>query len=387
MLYFKNAKVILPDRIADTVVAVRDSKIAGLTDRFDKADGDTVVDCGGNYLSPGFVDLHVHGGGGYNAMSGRAEDVVKMCACQARHGTTSIVPTTLAAPVKKLREAMSAVSQAKKTCTDCDILGIFLEGPFLSQSKRGAQSASDLLVPDKENIHELLDFNDDILMMGAAPEIEGGLELGREIAKRGVIASVAHSDADYSVAEEALAYGYSDVTHLYNACSGAGKKDGVRTAGVVEAALANRGYTVQFIADLHHLPVGLLKLIYAVKGPDQAYAVSDGLESAGIEMKQGEVYTQENGVKTVFDNGVMKVADMSCLAGSCATMSVLMKNLWLTAGIPLYDAVRMTSATPARVAGFGAVKGRIAAGYDADLVVFDSGAKVQSVYKGGKKLD
>ena len=221
-------------------------------------------------------------------------------------------------------------------------------------------------------------------MMGAAPELEGSFELAEEMQKRGIVASCAHSDASYEIAEEALEHGFSDVTHLYSACSAMRKNGIFREVGVVEAALANDGYTTQFIADLRHLPAGALKLIYKCKGANRAYCITDGLEYAATDMEEGIVIMQENGLAVVYEDNVMKLADRSCLAGSVATCNMLVRNLWKICDIPLPDVIKMASTTPLKVIGKDDQKGRIKVGYDSDLVVFDEDVNVKLVSVGDK---
>lgn len=383
MRYYINAKIITPDKIIEgKTVATENGKIVGIVSEYN-TESNEIIDCEGKYLSPGFADIHVHGGGGYSAM-GTPDEIVKMCTAHALRGTTSILPTTLAAPIPQLKRVIKNIETAQKMCTDSNILGVHLEGPFISLNMKGAQSPENILVPTKENVSDLLDSSDIIRIIGAAPEIENGFIVGEEAAKRGIIASVAHSDGDYSDTEEALKHGYSDVTHIYSACSGMRKIGIFRHAGVVEAGLSLDGYTTQFIADLRHLPYGVLKLIYKSKGADKAYAISDGLEYSALDMAEGTVILQENGLEVVYEDSVMKLADRSCLAGSVATSNVLVRNMYKAAGIPLTDAVKMASLTPLSVIGFDDRKGKIEKGYDEDLIIFDNDINVSFVSVNGK---
>lgn len=383
MTLFTNARLVFSDKVRRSSLLVKDSKIIAIGERIDEQNCE-IVDCGGMYLSPGFIDLHVHGGGGFSAMSSNPDDIISMCRAHAHHGTTSICPTTLAASTDKILAAIKAISKAKKVCTDSNILGVHLEGPYLAYEQRGAQSADNIITPSDFSPDNFFECSDDIVMIGAAPEIEGGLELGAEISKRGIVASVAHSDARFSTVEEALHYGYSDITHIFSACSTITRENLLRVGGVVEAGLALEGYTTQFIADLRHLPSELIRLIYNCKGSDGAYAITDGLEFAAWDMEEGQVYTQENGVDVVFDDGVMKLADYSSLAGSVASTAALVRNMFVHSSIPLYDAVRMMSLTPAKVAKVDDRKGKLQVGHDADLVLFDEDVNVKLVAINGK---
>lgn len=387
MLFIKNGVLLTPlCKENDKIIAVDHGKITGIHDRLDLPQGSEVIDAQGLYIAPGFIDIHVHGGGGYGVMSGRADDIIKMCGAHARYGTTSILPTTLASPIPKLMHVIDAVKEAQQRCDTAHILGIHLEGPFLAKSQKGAQSEDDILVPAKHDYRALLDYWDGIKIMGAAPETRGGMALGRELRKRGILASVAHSDATYDEMIEAITYGYSDVTHLYSGCSSVIRKNGYRIAGVVEAGLLCDELTVQIIADLKHLPVALLKLIYKCKGADRISLITDGLEYAASTLEEGTVYRQENGVETVYEDGVMKLMDRQAFAGSVATSSRLVRNMYLHADVPLLDAVKMATMTPAKLAGVSLCKGCIAPGYDADLTIFDKDVCVKAVIVSGKTV-
>lgn len=383
MRYYINAKIVTTDKITENKnVVTHNGIIKKITDEKPSAD-DEIIDCKGRYLSPGFADIHVHGGGGYSAM-GSVEDVVKMCRAHALRGTTSILPTTLASPIDRLKESIKNIEEAQKISTDSNILGVHLEGPFISMKMKGAQSPENILIPTKESVCELLGSSDIIKIIGAAPEVENGFIVGEYAAKKGIVASVAHSDADYSVIEKALEHGFSDVTHIYSACSGMRKTGIFRQVGVVEAGLSLDGYTTQFICDLRHLPYGAIKLIYKAKGADKAYAISDGLEYSALDMNEGTVFTQENGQSVIYEDSVMKLADRSCLAGSVATSSVLVKNMYKHCDIPLTDAVKMASLTPLRVIGCDKHKGKIQEGYDEDIILFDEDINVSFVCVKGK---
>lgn len=382
---FKNAKLLSPIYSGEGFVLVDGKKIAGVEKRLDITPDMEIIDGQGMFLSPGFVDIHVHGGGGYGTMSCNPQDIIKMCEAHAKHGTTSILPTTLAAPVEHLKRAVGAVKKAKEISVYDNILGIHLEGPFLAKSQKGAQSEDSILTPTKETVAELLDCWEGIRMVGAAPEVCGCLELGRELKRRNITASVAHSDADYEQMLRAIESGYSDVTHIYSGCSSVIRKNGYRVAGVVEAGLLCDELTVQIIADLKHLPVALLKLIYKCKGADKISLITDGLDYSASHLEEGTVYTQENGIQTVYEDGVMKLLDRQAFAGSVATSNRLVYNMYKHADVPILDAVKMATLTPAKVIG-ATNKGMIAKGYDADLILFDDNINVKYVMISGEEM-
>ena len=386
MILFKNAEVILEDRTERLCVLVDGKKIVKIANDIAVHEGTQVIDCEGLYLSPGFIDLHVHGGGGISAMCCDSEKIKAMARAHALHGTTSILPTTLAAPVNQLLKAAEHIKKAAETCDYGNIVGIHFEGPYLSPENRGAQSADNILSPLKDDPTPLLECWDKVKMMGVAPEIDGAFALGEKLKEKGIVASVAHTKADYDTAIEALDHGFSDVTHLYNACTSCFKRGIFRVAGVVEAALTDDRYTTQVIADLRHLPLGVLKLIYKCKGADKMYVITDGLEFSASDLKDGEVCMQENGVEVVYEDEVMKVADRSCLAGSAATTDRLVRNMYKSVGAPIWDAVKTASATPARVIGIDGEKGYIKEGYDADILLYDDDINIKKVMVMGKMI-
>lgn len=377
------AKVLLPEGVRQKQAVVRDGRVAEVADHVPFEPGDRVIRAEGLYLSPGFVDIHVHGGGGRSAMSGKAEDVVAMANAHARFGTTSIVPTTLASPLPRLLGAVEGIREASGMPCDAAILGVHLEGPCLSPAQAGAQSPEDLKIPAETDLTPLLDaWPEGVRMMGAAPELPGGMELGDLLAGRGVVASIAHSDAVYGQVEEAMRHGYSDVTHLYSGCSGMIRVHSYRVPGVIEAGLNLDGLTVQVIADGKHLPKELLQLIWRCKGPDGIELITDGLEFSAARLAEGTVYRQLNGVETVYEDGVMKLPSRESFAGSVATMHRCVRTM-VRAGVPLPQAVRMASENPARRIG-AARKGRVAPGMDADLVLMDEDLNLLWVMSGGR---
>ncbi len=196
---------------------------------------------------------------------------------------------------------------------------------------------------------------------------------------------MAHSDASYEEIRRAVSLGFSDVTHIYSGCSSVVRKMGFRVAGVVEAGLLLDELSVTAIADLCHLPTALLALIYKCKGADKMSLITDALEPAGTELADGTVYMQKNGVPAIYEDGVMKLADRTAFAGSVATMDGLVRNMKNAIGIPLHEAVKMASATPASVIG-AKTKGNIALGYDADLLLFDEDVNIRRVFVCGEEV-
>lgn len=384
MLYqILNAKILTPLEETAGAVVVRDGRFAEISAR--PLDGVPSVDARGLYLAPGFIDLHVHGGGRCTPMSGRAQDVLAMCRAHALRGTTSILPTTLAAPKDMLLRAVSAIEEARRADAPFRILGAHMEGPCLNPAQAGAQAPGALTLPKDLNLDEFLDACPSVRMMGVAPELDGGMALGDRLAEKSIVASIAHSNATYDQVVEAAAHGYRDITHLYSACSGIVRVGGFRVPGVIEAGLNLDEYTVQVIADGRHLPIPLLQLIYRCRGAENIILITDGLEfAAADDLKEGEIYTQFNGVRALYEDGVMKLPDRTAFAGSAATMDRLVFHM-RKAGVPMAEAVRMATLNPAMRIGETKL-GRIAPGCAADFVLFDDDINVKLVATGGRAL-
>ncbi len=363
-------KVLTPEGCTRGQVIVEGQRILGVEEHYDLTPQDQLIDAPLDTLSPGFVDVHVHGGGGFSVNSGNSDDVIAMAKAHASFGTTSVLPTTLAAPMEQLLGAVSAVRDAVKRIKGASILGVHLEGPCLNPLQSGAQAPGSLLVPAETDVTPLLDaWPEGLRMMGAAPELAGGMLLGEALCKRGVTASIAHSDATYYEVQEAIRHGYSNVTHLYSSCSGLKRVNSYRIPGVIEAGLNLDELTVQVIADGKHLPMELLQLIYRCKGADRIQLITDGLEFSASELQEGTVYRQLNGMDALYEDGVMKLTNRQSFAGSVATLSRCVKNM-VSAGVKLPEAVRMASENPARLVG-AKRKGAIAPGMDADLVLLN----------------
>ena len=386
----QNGPVITPFRTIPTGgVLIENGKIAEILERplADVPAGVTVIDAGGRNISPGFVDIHVHGGGGHGFFTATPDEIGKICHAHSKYGTTSMLPTTWAAPIDDICTAVGSIRKAAEiNAPGAQIIGVHLEGPFFSLAQRGAQAAEYIICPNEENTARLLDsWPGGIRMMGAAPEIDGALKLGTELVKHGVVASIAHSDATFGDIERAMDYGYSDVTHLYSGCSHVHRVNAYRTAGVVEAGLYFDELTAQVIADGKHLPPSLLRLIYKCKGADRIALISDGLDPSASEMAEGTIFTQRNGAQFIIEDDVMKVLDRQSFAGSTATMSRLVRNMVQLANVPLMEAVQMASMTPANIIG-ARHKGRLSPGCDADVILFDGDVNVSYVMVQGREV-
>ena len=336
------------------------------------------IDADGLYVSPGFIDLHVHGGGGFDFLDGTVEAFHSIARLHGMHGTTALLPTSTTCPREELKRFFQTYKEAVSLpYKGAAMLGIHAEGPFFSPAQAGAQDPSFLQLPTRENVRELLDGSDAILRVSAAPELEGTLELGKELSRRGILASIGHTNASSEECEAAAKAGYSLMTHFYGAMSSVVRKNAFRVAGAVEAGYLMDDMDVEIIADGCHLPTSLLRLIYKIKGPQHIALCTDAIRAAGMPEGEYLLGSQSSGQRIIVEDGVAKLPDRSAFAGSTATTDRLVHTMAAVPGVGLENAVRMMTATPARILGLQGKKGVLAKGADADIVLFDSGVNVR----------
>ena len=346
-----------------------------------------VIDAKGLFISPGFIDIHVHGGGGQDFMIGDQGSNEIICKTHLRHGTTTIVPTLSTSDRASFEHALKGITTSSTAMRGGpNIPGVHMEGPYFAQSQRGAQAAHFIRNPDPEEYLSLLELFPNIIRWAAAPELPGALKMGRDLSRRGVHMSIGHSDALYD--EVLLAYenGYDCITHLYSATSMVKRINAFRYAGIVEAAFYLDGMTVEIIADGKHLPPSLLRLIYKLKGAERICLITDGISAAGQTADLGELYDSSSKQMIVIEDGVAKLLDRQAFAGSIATTDRLVRNMVKLADVPMVDAVKMMTDTPARMIGLEKKKGSISPGMDADLLIFDEDINIHQVMVGGRMI-
>ena len=344
-----------------------------------------VINANGNYISPGFIDLHVHGGGGHDFMDNTIEAFLRIAETHARYGTTAMLPTTLSSSRARLLETLKTYNEAERiNQAGSQFIGMHLEGPYFALNQAGAQDPRYIRNPDPTEYHEILAAYPCIKRWSAAPELPGAIEFGNYVTSQGVLAAMAHTDAVYEEALAGFENGYKLVTHLYSGMSGVTRRHAIRYAGVIEAAYLINDLDVEIIADGIHLPPPLLKLVYKIKGSERTALITDAMRAAGTNATESILGSLEDGLKVIIEDGVAKLPDRFAFAGSVATFDRLVRNMVWLAGVPLSDAVKMASATPARIMGIADKKGSIAVGMDADLVIFDEDINVQTTIAQGR---
>ena len=379
MLKIKSDKIIIGNELFNGYIYVENGKIVDVTN--ENKNGYEIVDYTGFYVSAGFIDIHTHGAGGYAFMNSTVEDVVNGCNFHLKHGTTTIVPTISAGEFETMKKAVINIDKAKKhKDLKSNVLGAHLEGPYLSKNQACAQCPS-FITPHKKECYGILinEYKDSVTRWTYAPENDTDGEFCAFLTKNGVIASAGHTDAKYKDMKLALKNGCNLITHLYSCTSTITRENGFRSLGVIESAYLEDDLYVEIIADGKHLPPELIKLIIKLKGQDKVILITDSLEIAGTDIKEGVM----SGTEFIVEDGVCKLKDRSAFAGSVSTSDTLIKVLVNECGYSIPFAVKMITEIPARLLKVN--KGKIESGKDADLVVFDSDIKVQSVYVNGVK--
>lgn len=373
----KNGRLILPDGIVEKNLYIKDGKILDITT--DEISFDCEIDAEENYVSPGFIDIHVHGGDGYEFVDSSLEAIKNASNIHAQHGTTTIYPTISAYDNEKTSKALDALKKYKDSEEIIPhIYGAHLEGPYFSPKQSGAQDPNYIRTPQSEEYEELFrKYSNIIKRWSYAPELDGADDFLHFLNKNNIVASAGHTDAEYEHIKKAYEDGMKLITHLYSCTSTITRKSGFRILGVIETAYLYDDIDVETIADGCHLPPALLALIYKIKGDEHMCLVTDAIRHGG--MSNIENATSENGnMPYIIEDGVAKLSDRSAFAGSIATTDVLVRTCVKKAGIPLESAIKMITEVPARIMKLSS-KGKLQQGYDADVIIFDDNINVKNV--------
>lgn len=360
-MLFTNGRLIFPDRIADGLsLRVESDRIVEIG--ADLPGDDEACDLAGDYLAPGFIDLHVHGALGRDTMEGTLEAFRAICDYHAGGGTTSLCLTTATAPLEEIGRVVQAIAAARREIPQ--LRGAHVEGPFISGKKPGAQRAEFIVAPSGARIEQLLENANGIARVTLAPELPGAPALIARLTNLGIAASGGHSAAWDEEARAAFECGMRQVTHTFNCMSAMRRREGKRVAGLLEFALSEPEIFCELIADGHHVSPTLMRLLYRAKGAGGICLVTDASAGAGLP---NESRFRLGGADSVLREGACWLADGSALAGSAARMIDLVRQMVEEAGVPLHEAVRMATETPARAMGWKS-KGVLAAGMDAELI-------------------
>lgn len=377
-----NGKILTPQGwLKDGSVLINDGKILEITNSDLAVIGATVIDAKGMFIVPGFISMHCHGGGGHDFTEGTTEAFKEATAAHLKHGSTTIFPTLSSTTFENIRLAAATCDQLMAEDADTTIMGLHIEGPYLNENMAGTQWKEFLKNPDPEEYKALVESTKCIKRWDISPELPGAHDFARYMTSKGILTAITHTEAEYQEIKDAFAAGFTHAAHFYNAMPGFHKRREYKYEGTVESVYLMDDMSVEVIADGIHLPATILKLVYKVKGVEKTCLVTDSLKFAGYT---GETINDPN---YVIENGVCKWADRQTLAGSIATADVLVQTMVKKAGIPLEDAVRMASETPARLTGIADSKGTLEKGKDADIVILDNDVNVRCVFTKGKEVE
>lgn len=381
-----NGYIISPNGIIrNGSVLVRDGIIVSVSDHDLEMPGAMILDAGGKFVSPGFIDIHVHGGGGYDFMDNTVEAFLEIAKMHARYGTTALFPTTLTGSAEDIVSTLKTYDTAYPLNeSGSEFMGVHLEGPYFAMNQRGAQDPQWIRDPDPEEYAYIISQSNSIKRWSAAPELKGAIPFARYLKSRGILPSLAHTDAIYEEVLEGFENGYTLATHLYSAMSGVTRRNAYRFAGAVESAFIIDDMDVEIIADGIHLPAPLLKLIFKIKGPGRIALITDAMRGAGMPPGDSVIGNLHTGMKVIVEDGVSKMPDRKSFAGSVATADRLVRTMIQMADVSLTDAIRMMTMTPAVIMKIADRKGSLSSGKDADIVIFDDLINVYTTMVKGK---
>ena len=377
-----NGTVITPFRIIEKgTVIFEDGKITavGRQDKIKTPTEARIIDASQKIVTPGFIDIHVHGGKGRSVMDASADAINELAKFKVHHGTTAFLPTTISASQEKLLDAAKAVKVAMEKRTEgAEVLGIHLEGPYISTEKRGGQDPDFIRPPSLDGLREILKAsNQKVRIVTLAPEVDGAEKLIGELRNLGIVASMGHSNATYSVAVDAIRHGVSHAAHVFNGM----RSFHHREPGVLGAVLTHNEVTAELISDGVHVHSAAMKLLTRVKGSKRVVLVTDAIRAAGMPEGEYKVGRQ----KVIVKNGICRLVSGE-LAGSTLTMDVAVRNMVELVGASLQEAVMMATINTAKVIGVENRKGSIEPGKDADLVMLDEKLNIYSTIVKGEVL-
>jgi N-acetylglucosamine-6-phosphate deacetylase len=379
-MIFTNARLVFPNGVRDGLEIIESGgKICDIRAAGQYPEPDA-FDLGGNYLAPGFVDLHVHGARGRDTMEASGEAFREICAYHASGGTTSLLPTSATAPFEQIIATLAAARACMPQLPQ--LAGVHVEGPFISPARPGAQNKTFIREPDAEAVESLLEFADVLKRITLAPEVPGALAAIDRLRARNIAVSGGHSDAWDEDARAGFEHGMRHTTHTFNCMSSMRRRDGARVAGLLEFALSEPEILCELIADGHHVSTTLMKMLYRAKGAAGICLVTDATAGAGLpENARFDLA----GADCVVRDGACWLADGSGLAGSAARMIDLVRTMVNTVGVPLHEALAMATANPADAVPLPE-KGTLAVGTDADFVVLSPELEVVRTFVAGEEI-
>lgn len=370
-----NGKVILHDEIVTKNVFIEGDKVVEISER--KPEKEDIIDAKGLYVSPGFIDIHTHGRGGYQVMDSTFESLNAISKASLQTGVTSFLVSTVTMPIESISHAIENVVKNKEKVEGAQILGVHMEGPFFSKVYKGAQPEEYMIHPTIQNFVSIVNNNEDIVKkVSLAPELEGATELIPYLFEKGIIVSLGHTNATYQEAQRAIDLGATSATHTYNAMTPLTHRE----VGVTGTVMINQNVYAELVLDGIHVSYPAAKILLKMKGKDKVVLITDSVETAGLpdgiyESSMGTVRVNNHQVRLL--NGT--------LAGSQADMNQCVKNVYQHLGLTLNEAVSLASYNPAKSLGIDKM-GEIKVGNFADIIFFDDNFQIKQTIVKGKVL-
>ena len=386
-MLIKNGVLVLENQCYKGDLRTKGERIDEISSSLSPYYDEEVIDAKGNLVMPGVVDLHTHGSGGYDFMDGDEECVTKASQSLLMTGTTTCLPTSLTSSDDDLFLFFDNIRKAQKEKKGARIPGVHLEGPYFSDSMKGAQDPRYIITPTPDHYKNVMEKGEGLIKRWTiAPEVEGAMECIKYLKKEGVIISGGHTDSDYDTISMAYDNGMSMLTHFYSGMSTIKRVGGFRVLGAVEAGYLIDGLTLELIADGMHLPPELLRLIFKIKDMSKIIACSDSMRGAGMGDGPSILGPKNNGTDVIVEDGIAKMPDRTCFAGSVATGGRLLKTLLLIMHLAPSKAAYLLSLHPSIIIGMDKDIGSIKIGKYADLLILDENANINTVILGGKTV-
>ncbi|SKC35757.1 N-acetylglucosamine-6-phosphate deacetylase [Maledivibacter halophilus] len=380
----KNSRIITPYEIkVGYSLVVEDDKIEDMikNENIDESVFDKVIDLKGKYLSSGFIDIHNHGNYGHDAMEGTYDALESMGNYHIKNGVTGYLATTMTNSTENTIRAIKNVASYihEKNKEGSKVLGLYLEGPYFSQEKKGAQPPEYIKAPDIEELEMLLkEGKDTVKVVAIAPELKNAKEAIRYLKKQGITISAGHTNANYQEAMKGIERGITQATHLYNGMRGFSHRE----PGVLGAVLTDERVACEMICDGIHIHKAAMNMAVKLKGKDKIILISDAMMAAGL--KDGKY---QLGGQDVFVKDREARLESGALAGSTLTLNKAVYNMVHLVGVSLNEAVQMASLNPAKAIGIDNYKGSIEIGKDADIIAFNENLDVSFVMVEGHVID
>lgn len=373
MRAFKNINLITKTEVLKNKAVVFNEKIISIIEEEDIPDNIEIIDGEGNYLSPGFIDVHVHGCSGHDTMDDDDQAVENISRNIVKTGVTAFLPTTMTMEFGNIEKSLKRIKKYMENPKYAEVLGCHLEGPFISRKYKGAQSEKYIIEPDFEKIMPYLNV---IKIVTMAPEVSGSIEFIKQCVKNNIIVSIGHSNASYEEARAAIEAGASHATHTFNAMTPLNH----RSPGVVGAVTESK-LTCELICDNIHVHPAVQVILLRVKGKEKIILITDAMRACLLKEGQYDLGGQSVNVK-----GMQARLKDGTIAGSVLTLNNGIKNFMNNSDVKLYEAVNMASLNPARLLGVDDRKGSIEAGKDADFAVFDKNFDIIATFVRGDKV-